>query len=201
MTPSPPQEDLIIEHILRVPKSRIAVIIGTDGVTKRQIESQTQTRLTIDSHEGDITIQGRDAVKCFVSRDIVKAIGRGFNPEIALFLLKSDYAFELIDMGEVTRNKNDLLRVKGRIIGKEGKTREILEKQTETHISVFGKTVGIIGEVEHVLAARQAVDMILDGSPHANVYKWLESKKRALTKTQLLGNSVEIKDEFKKYVE
>ena len=71
---------------------------------------------------------GDDGIKLFTAREIVKAVARGFNPDIALQLLKPDYTLDLIEMKEITgKSKNNLLRLKGRVIGKGGKARE------ETH--------------------------------------------------------------------
>ena len=74
------------------------------------------------------------------------------------------------------------MRLKGRVIGQEGKSRAYIENFTETDVVVYGKTIGIIGEVERVAMAKQAIEMLLEGSPHGNVYKWLENKKRELIK-------------------
>ena len=165
---------------LKVPEERVAVLIGTDGTTKKQIEEQTGCSLDI-SKEGDVTIMGEDGMQLYTTKDIVKAIGRGFNPRIALLLLKPDYAFELIDMTDITgKSKNDLLRVKGRVIGKGGKSREEIERLTDTNITVYGKTVGMIGEVAQVTAARQAIAMLLKGSMHKTVYHFLERKKKEM---------------------
>ncbi|MFT7615284.1 MAG: ribosomal RNA assembly protein [Candidatus Woesearchaeota archaeon] len=189
-----------IHYDVTIPKARIAVLIGAEGSVKRQIEELTQTTIVIDSQEGEVEIEGTDVIVSFAVRDIIKAIGRGFNPDIALYLLKPDYAFELIDLTEYLTSKNALERVKGRIIGTRGKTRNTIEKSLEVHISVYGKTIGVIGEIERVSAARQAIEMILDGSPHANVYKWVEKKRSSLIKADLSGNKIEIKDKFKDYV-
>ena len=70
--------------------------------------------------------------------------------------------------------------MKGRIIGAEGKSRRTIEELTETNVSVYGKTVSIIGLAEGVDMARRAIETLLSGSPHANVYKWLEKKRREL---------------------
>lgn len=189
-----------VSYELRIPKARIAVLIGSKGETKKRIEQDTNTKLDIDSAEGEVTIIGSDVITSYVVKDIVKAIGRGFNPEIALQLLKPEYSFELIEMTELAKHKNQLARVKGRIIGKAGKTREIIEKLMDVSISVFGKTVGILGPIERVTAAKQAVDMILDGSPHANVYRWLEKKKKSFTRDELIGNNhIEFKEGMDKY--
>ncbi len=191
-----------VSYDIRIPKSRVAVLIGTKGEIKKKIEEETQSTITVDSQEGEVTITANDVVLGYIVKDIVKAIGRGFNPELALQLLKTDYAFELIEMHELAKHKNQLTRVKGRVIGKAGRTRETIEKTMEVHMSVFGKTIGIIGQVERVLAAKQAIEMILDGSPHANVYRWLEKKKKSFTRDELTGaNTIEFKDGMDKYAE
>ena len=105
-------------------------------------------------------------------------MGRGFNPEVALRLLKSDYAFELIQLADYARNKNDEKRLKGRVIGQEGKSRRLVEELTSTDVTVYGKTIGIIGEAYNVSIARRAVVSLLNGSTHAKVYKWLEQQRK-----------------------
>ena len=78
------------------------------------------------------------------------------------------------------KNKNTMERLKGRVIGTGGKSREEIERLTDTYISVYGKTIGIIGEVEHVSLARDAVAMLLQGSMHKTVYQYLEKKKKEI---------------------
>ena len=163
---------------LRIPKERIAVLIGKGGKVKKQIESATKTKISVDSKEGDISIIGTDAIKLFNAREMIKAIGRGFNPEIAFLLLKGDYLFEILNIGDYAKSKQTEKRLKGRIIGRSGKSRGLIEELTETSISVFGKTVSIIGPTEHVADARKALEMLLKGSSHANVFKFLEKRRR-----------------------
>ena len=152
---------------LKVPKNRVAVIIGKEGTVKRDLEESTKTKLTIDSKEGDVFVSGEDALGLYTAREIIKAIGRGFNPEIAKLLLKQDYVFEVVDLREfVGKSKEAMLRLKGRVIGREGKSRKLIEELTETNISVFGKTIGIIGSPDTAANARQAVESLLKGSTH-----------------------------------
>lgn len=165
---------------LKIPLERVAVLIGTEGETKKELEEATKSNIDI-SPEGDVIIIGVDGLLLYTAREIVKAIGRGFNPRVALLLLKQDYAFELIDMSDLAgKNKNTLQRIKGRVIGKSGRAREEVERLTDTHISIFGKTIGIIGEVAQVSVARQAVAMLLEGSMHKTVYSFLEKKKKEM---------------------
>lgn len=165
---------------IRIPKERIPVLIGIKGAMKRKIEKQTSTIIEVDSHDGMVSVEGEDALNLLDAQEIIKAIARGFNPEIAFLLLKQDYAFELIDLSMLTRNKTDMARVKGRIIGEGGKSRKTIEGLTETYISVYGKTVGVIGEMMGVALAKRALSMLLEGSPHSAVYQMLERQRRKL---------------------
>ena len=71
------------------------------------------------------------------------------------------------------RSESDIKRVKGRIIGTEGKTRKLIEELTEADVVVYGHTVGIIGSFEEADAARNAVQMIVEGCQHHTVYNYL----------------------------
>ncbi len=172
---------------LKVPKNRVAVVIGKEGSVKKEIEEATNTKLSIDSKEGDVFVSGEDALGLYTAREIIKAVGRGFNPDIARLLLKPDYVFEVVDLSEFVKSKEAMLRLKGRVIGKEGKSRRLIEELTECNISVFGKTISIIGMPESAANARRAVESLLRGSTHANVYKWLEKRRRDLKRRAILG--------------
>ncbi len=165
---------------LKIPEERVAVLVGSNGETKKEIEKLTLSKLEI-SKEGDVIITGEDALLLYTGQDIIKAIARGFNPKIALLLLKQDYALEIIDMKDIAgKSKNTLERLKGRVIGKGGKAREEIERLTDTYLSVYGKTIGIIGELPQAALAREAVGMLLKGAMHRTVYTFLERKKKEI---------------------
>lgn len=167
--------DFVYTFELKIPKDRVAVLIGKKGATKKEIEHSTHCRLEIDSNEGDVTITGEDTLGMFIARNVVKAIGRGFNPDIARLLLKPEYTIEVLTVSDYTgKQPKKIKRFKGRVIGEEGKSRKTIETLTETYINVYGKTISIIGITENVTIARRAVESLLAGSPHASVYKWLE---------------------------
>lgn len=166
---------------LKIPKERIPVLIGRNGQIKKKLEAETKTKLNIDSNEGDVFISGDDALGLFNCREIIRAISRGFNPDLALMLLKGDYLLEIIDLKDYAgKSAAAEKRLKGRVIGREGKSRRTIEELTETHISVYGKSISIIGEPENLTLARRAVEALLAGSPHANVYAMLEKKRKEL---------------------
>jgi ribosomal RNA assembly protein len=66
-----------------------------------------------------------------------------------------------------------------------GKTRQIIEELTETNVAVFGDTVSIIGEIEEAQVAREAIQMLVKGSMHSTVYRFLHRKRRDLKKKKL----------------
>lgn len=169
---------------LKIPRDRVAVLIGKKGELKRQLEHVTKTKIKIDSDEGDVIIKGKDALLLYSCREIAKAIARGFNPEIAMQLLKQDYGIEFISLTDYASTIKELERVRGRVIGEGGKSRRTIEELTFTNISVYGKTIGIIGRLEGIPNARKAVEALLSGRKHGTVYKFLERKRRDMRMTE-----------------
>jgi len=170
---------------LKIPKDRIAVLIGVNGETKSDLQAATKALISIDSKEGDITISGKDSLGLFSAKEIVTAIGRGFNPDIAKLLLKGDYGIAVISIADYAKTKNDLIRLRGRLIGENGRARRVLEELTQTNLSVYGKTASLIGRHLWVELARRAVEALLEGANHAGVYHALEKKRKALKRKEV----------------
>jgi ribosomal RNA assembly protein len=172
---------------VRIPKDRIAVVIGEKGRTRKLIERRSKLSMEVDSENNEVAIHDEkasaDPLMVMKAQDIVKAIGRGFSPDHAMRLFSDDIYFELIDIHEfVGKQKNHVRRVSARLIGAEGKTRRVVEDQTGCDIAIHGHTVGIIGPIESLHDAKQAVEMLLRGSEHASVYRFLERKRREVRK-------------------
>ena len=82
----------------------------------------------------------------------------------------------------VGTSPSQLKRVAGRIIGEHGRTRRVIEQVTETKITVYGRTVAIIGVEPGLDYARRAVDMLIQGAPHSAVYSRLERMRRDMNR-------------------
>jgi ribosomal RNA assembly protein len=177
--------------LVRIPAERVGVLIGPDGVTKKNIEDKLSVKLQIDSQTGDVAIdlseKAEDPSMLFKARDIVTALGRGFSPEHAFRLIRDEEdILDIIDLRTVFgRSEADIKRIKGRIIGMNGKTRTIIEELTGTNLAVYGHTVSIIGSIEQAEVAREAIQMLVKGSMHATVYRFLHRKRRELKKKML----------------
>lgn len=172
---------------LKIPLERVGVLVGPKGRVKRRIESVFEVSLNIDSGSGAVEISlrpgAKDIMAVFTVRNIVKAIGRGFNPRRAERLADEEFDLVIIDLSDyVGRSKNALARVKGRIIGRDGRSRELLEELTETMISVYGHTVAIIGRIGSFDMAREAVLMLVKGAFHKTVWNFLYAYRRKMKK-------------------
>jgi ribosomal RNA assembly protein len=114
--------------------------------------------------------------------DVIKAVGRGFNPDKAMKLLDDDdMYFESIDIKDVIGDRqNQVVRARGRLIGKDGKTRKLIEDLADVYMSVYGNTVSLIGNSISLPIAKNAIEMLLHGSEHSTVYHYLESQRPKL---------------------
>ena len=169
----------------RVPKDRIAVLIGVKGTTMKSIREACGCQdLFINSETGDVEVTwgqpgSYDPVKAMKLPDVVKAIGRGMAPKAAIRLFDDQHFFEMVDLRDfVGKRSNQQRRVRSRIIGSQGKVRKLIENLTDTEITIYKSTVVIIGEQEGLFAARQAIEMLAGGSEHGSVLGYLEKDRR-----------------------
>lgn len=168
---------------LKIPKERVGVLIGKDGSVKKTIEDTLNVIIDVNSEEGLIEIcpqkNMKDPLGVWKTNYIIKAIGRGFNPETALKLKDDEVYLEVLKLTDaVGKNKKALMRYKGRIIGRGGVTKDIIVDMADVDMAIYGKTVSLIGTMENIVVAKEAIEMILNGSRHKSVYSFLENKKR-----------------------
>lgn len=186
----------------RVPKDRIAVLIGAKGTTVKSIREACGCQdLFINSETGDVEVTwgepgSYDPVKAMKLPDVVKAIGRGMAPKAAIRLFDDQHFFEMVDLRDfVGKRSNQQRRVRSRIIGSQGKVRQLIESLTDTEITIYKSTVVIIGEQEGLFAARQAIEMLAGGSEHGSVLGFLEKDRRKSKISNRSLDTIEIKSD------
>lgn len=175
-----------------IPKDRIGALVGPKGSVKETIEKKLYVDLTIDSDSGSVDIalkpDSPDPSTALRAKDLVLAIGRGFSPARAFSLFNEDYTFDIVDLHDFFgKNEAEIRRVDGRIIGREGKTRRIMEELTGTLISVSGHTISLIGSFESVSTTKDALEKLIKGRTHGTVYKFLRRKRGEAKKEKALG--------------
>jgi len=175
---------------VKIPLNRIGVLVGSNGSVKRKIEKRFDVKIDINSDAGDVALtratSESDPSGLFRVRDIVLAIGRGFSSENAFRLFDEDICFGILDLRDyLGKSQANIQRIKGRIIGKNGKTRKVIEEYTEANISIYGHTVSIIGELESFEIAKSAIELLIRGGLHKSVYRFLQWKRIGLKKKNM----------------
>ena len=173
------------QHIVRVPRDRIGVIIGKNGKVKGEIQDKCNVIIEIDSKTGDAIISSKSEpmstrMEPFKAVEVITAISKGFSPRRAYRLIDGEEdTFQLIDLRDYAgKSSNSMERIKGRIIGEQGKSRRTIEDLTGVYISVYGHSVGLIGKSDQIKIASDAVTMLSKGKSHKTVYTMLQEARR-----------------------
>ena len=111
--------------------------------------------------------------------DVIRAIGRGMAPSRAITLLEDDVHLKMYDIREwVGRQPNQIKRMRGRIIGRNGRIRELIEELSGVELVVYRSTVVVVGDIDSLTIGSAAVERVLSGAEHGTVLKYLESERR-----------------------
>jgi len=175
----------------KIPIDRIGVLIGHNGETKKDLEEKFKIKLDIDSKSGEINIddqENEDPLELLKVENIIKAIGKGFSPKNADRLNKDNADFFTFDLYDYVGKKDaQVRRLKSRVIGREGKTKNVLEDLTDSKISVYGHTVSVISDVMRMNILKKSIDMLITGSKHATVYRFVEIQMREIRRSEKYG--------------
>ena len=144
--------------------SRLKLQIRMNVKTK-QVEIQTS------EHTQDIGALQRAA-------DFVRAFLLGFEVKDALALLRMDELYvDSFDVEDVKRLAGEnLSRAIGRIAGKNGRTRILIENSTRTRIVIADRRVHILGSVNSIRVAKDAIVDLIIGAPPGKVAASLRAK-------------------------
>ena len=104
---------------------------------------------------------------------------------------ENENILQIVHIKDIT-NRNDLDRVRGRIIGSSGRTLATLKKLTNCDISLQDNEIGLIGDAEGMDDSVQAVTSLVQGSKQGNVYARLEreTKKKRSKKEMNIKNEL-----------
>ncbi len=176
---------VMIMQVVKIPSERVGSMCGKDNASLEMLNRICKVTITPDP-DGEIEIEG-EPVDEFFAKDVVKAIGRGFDPNTALKLLKDNYVLKIINLREFVHSRDSITRVKSRVIGTQGKTKKIIESDAECDLSIYGHTVSIISPLDTIDMAVTAVVKLIDGANHSGVYSYLEKARRRLKEERIRG--------------
>jgi ribosomal RNA assembly protein len=160
-------------QLVKIPEERAKALLARI----EDLEKAGDIKIESTAEEG-IAISSEDPIVEWKAVDVVKAIGRGFEPDTAMRLFNEDYVLRIISLKEIFDTEKQRIRVKARVIGTKGKTRSTIEEVSGANMRVYGNTIAFIGKPEEVDLAERAVKMILNGSSHSSVYFFLQRERK-----------------------
>ena len=140
---------------------------------KNQIEKRLNIKLTNRGKE--VSISGKPLEE-YAAGIVIDALNLGFPFSTAMLIKEEDFLLEVLNIKDHTK-RHDLDRVKGRIIGKDGRTLKTLNQLTKCYFELKDNNVGIIGDPEHIKNAQEAVISLIKGAKQGNVYAFLEKRQ------------------------
>jgi ribosomal RNA assembly protein len=140
---------------------------------KKLLEKELNIKITNRGKE--VSIQGEPEDE-YIAEKVLDAINFGFPLSHALEIKKEDFVLERINIKNHTK-RNDLERIRARIIGKGAKTFKTLCTLTGCFFEIKDNEVGIIGSPEFIENAQEAVISIIKGAKQTNVYSLLEKRQ------------------------
>ena len=163
----------MIEHAM-IPEERLR-LLKKDDKWKEELKKFMDVEVELNE---EVLISGEDSLQVVRVKEIMKAFGRGFDFDAALDLLDEEYLLETMEIREFSgKSKRRQVVLKGRLIGTGGKTKRMIERDASVKIAIYGKTVSIIGKWDNLKVAKEAIGMILSGSKHNTVYRFLETQR------------------------
>ncbi len=152
---------LIIDKLSRISKLR------------KRLEEKLNVKITNRGKE--FYIEGKPEDE-YIAQKIIEALNFGFPYPAAILIKEEDFIFEIINIKDHTK-RYDKERIRGRIIGRGGKTLKTLASLTGSFFEIKDNQVAIISDPENMELSQQAIISLIKGSKTSNVYKALEKNR------------------------
>lgn len=141
---------------------------------KNKLEEELKVKIT---NKGNLVFINGKPENEYTALQTIEAINLGFSVERASLLKNHNIILQTLNIKDLTK-KHNLEEIKGRIIGTKGKTLKTLNTLTDCAISLKDNKIGIIGDVEEIQDAVQALTSLVQGSKQGHIYKRLEREKK-----------------------
>ncbi|MDE1854797.1 MAG: hypothetical protein KGH57_00545 [Candidatus Micrarchaeota archaeon] len=163
-------------HQILIPTKRAELLKG------KELMERARRRLGCEleiKNENELVING-EAFNEYNARVVMQAFARGFEFDTACKLLSDDRFFESVDMKQIFKNEDQIKRIKARVIGTEGKTKNYIQSVSGADLAIYGDTVSMIGTVDEIKIAKAALEVLLEGGTHKKAYAIMEKAKHRL---------------------
>ena len=135
---------------------------------------ENKVKVKVGFLKDGVSVKGSELNEYLVEQ-VLRAVDFGFYVDDALLLTDDGFVLEFIEVKEHTHRKN-LKDVRARLIGTSGKARKTIENLTGSVIVIHDNTVGVIVDSIHLDAVVQAIESLIQGAKHGNVFAYLEKQ-------------------------
>ncbi len=156
-------------QIISIPKKRVRYLKENLKVIEEEI------LISIRFKEGLVEIEG-DTLQEYMGKKVILAIAKGFDIKIAFKLLNEKNMLKTIELKDFLADRL-VKRQIGRIIGEKGKSKQTIEEEGEVNINIKEHEVSIIGDYEDVEIVVNAIQKLMNGTPHSNVYRYISEAR------------------------
>ena len=139
------------------------------------LQRKLNIKITLKGKQATIEGESVDEYEALI---VLKAISFGFSAKKALLLKDPEMIFRILKIKDFTRRK-DLEEVRGRIIGKDGRTKKTIEAISDCYLVLNGNELGMIVHTDLVEEATTALENLIKGSKQSNVYRYLEKTNKS----------------------
>jgi len=154
-------------------------ILAKDNIKELEKEIPVKIAMKKGTKEASFLIKGKNALYEYIASRVLEAIAVGFDFDTAALLKEEDVVFKEVKLKNYVHGSR-LSVIKGRIVGAQGKSKRVIQQLSECAISLCDNKIGIIGRAENVEIASKAIESLLRGAKHANVFKALEESRAHL---------------------
>jgi len=141
---------------------------------KKIIEKKLKIKIT--NRGKNVFVEGSGEQE-FIATEVLQAVNLGFSSDAALRIGEENALLQTLNIKDIVK-RNDLERVRARIIGTKGKTLKTLAHLTSCQLSLHDNQIGIIGPAHEIEDAKQAVISLIQGRKQGNVYSRLERQRK-----------------------
>ena len=145
-------------------------------VLRSKFRLQKELGIKLTNKGKNVFVNG-PADKEFVAIEVLEAINLGFSADRALELTQDGFMLQTVHIKDITK-RHDLERVRARIIGTQGRTLKTLQNLTNCDLAMNDNEIGLIGPIQEMEDAVQAVTSLVQGSKQGNVYGRLERQRK-----------------------
>ena len=144
-------------------------------ITRNRKRLEKKLNVEIENRGKEVTVTGTPEDE-YIAGKVIEALDFGFPFSDALEIKERGHVFEVLNIKDYTKKKN-LERVRGRIIGKGGKTLKTLTDLTNCSLEIKDNKIGIIGDAENIKNTLDALASLIKGTKQSNVYSYLEKHR------------------------